>query len=73
MMFLFIQKWKLSYPRNATITKHSSPEAPKVGEMGNKYGHIQYETADAQTRKNCNRKTALELSAGKELGLGRGT
>ena len=35
-----MSKYEQRYPENATITKHSFPEAPEVGEMRNKLASV---------------------------------
>ena len=57
-MLIIKNMWK--YQGNATITKRSSPEAPKEWEMRN-YGktNTTFETTDAQI-KISNRRTTLE-------------
>ena len=36
MLFIATEKYKWSYPKNITITKHCIPEGPKEVEMRNK-------------------------------------
>ena len=54
-------------PENATIMKHSPPEAPKEGEIKNEQWQNKstYETIETQTERNCNR--AIEWSVEKLL------
>ena len=44
--------------------KHGPPEAPKAGEVRNNKDNTNAnnETTDIQTKKNCDRRTALEWS-----------
>ena len=56
-------------PGNVTITKHNLRETPKEGKiLIDDKTNITFETSGTQTKKNCNRKIALECSLEKLLG-----
>ena len=66
-IYLFIRsrpKYKLRYPENTTVTKQILPKAPKKDRWGtyDEETNITYNNIDARTKKNSNKRTALERS-----------
>ena len=60
------RKYKQRYPGNTTVMKHSLPEAPTEGEMGdNDKTDATYKSTYAQKKTNCKRKAILERSEDK--------
>ena len=64
---MYALQYICNYSRKAAITMHNFPRTPRKerGEIYKDNTNATYKTTDAQTKRNCNRRTALELSVGK--------